>query len=371
MRATVRICSIPQHLGTFGGQRLAAAGGGAAGLGGGGAAMRGGGGAGAAIRAGGGGALTRGGRGGGAVKRGGGGDGEAIRGCGGGVGRDTLGGGGGGGAVMRGGGDGEAIRGCGGGVGRDTLGGGGGGVRAACGTLGGGFGIEVTAGLGGTPAAPEGGVVATVDPTLGGGPAGGPGGFGAPAAAGAFAPGNRATPAPAGAFGATVDEGAVPWCGPGGVTSLALGLAVPGAPVAALGGGGGAPFVPGTGSAFAFGKDWPPWGENAGALAGCTAGAAVPVGPGLRAGLIAALGGTGALPCWIRLARCATDGGSAGLAAPGAAMGIPPLAPGGTTAPSPRCPGAKPGCGGRLITLLMTVVLWMLAKMMLFGGGLT
>jgi hypothetical protein len=42
------------------------------------------------------------------------------------------------------------------------------------------------------------------------------------------------------------------------------------------------------------------------------------VTPGLiaaLAGLIDALGGTGALPCWISVARCATDGGSAGLAA--------------------------------------------------------
>jgi len=326
---------------------LAAAGG--AGLGGGGAAMRGGGGAGAAIRAGGGGALTLGGGGGAAVTRGG-----------------------GGGAARRGGGgDGEAIRGCGGGVGRDTLGGGGGGVRAADGALGGGFGIEVTLGLGGTPAGPAGGVVATVDPTLGGGPAGPPGGFGPPTAAGAFVAGNLATPAPAGAFGGAVDDGAVPCCGPGGVTSLALGLPAPGAPVAALGGGG-APFVPGTGNAFARGKGWP-CGASAGALAGCTFGAAVPVGPaGLMAGLIEALGGTGALPCWISVARCATEGGNAGPAAPGAATGSPPLAPGGMAAPSgPRWPGAKPGCGERLITLLMTVVLWMLAKMMLFGGGAT
>jgi hypothetical protein len=33
-------------------------------------------------------------------------------------------------------------------------------------------------------------------------------------------------------------------------------------------------------------------------------------------------------------------------------------------------PGAAgAGCGGRLITVLMTVVLWILAKMMLLGGG--
>ena len=327
----VRVRRFSQHLGTFGGQRFAAGGAGA--LGGGGAAIRGGG-AGAAIRAGGGGALTLGGGGGGAVMRGG----------------------GGGAATRGGGGDGVAIRDCGvgGGVGRATCGGGAGGVRAASGALGGGFGIDVTAGLGGAPAAPGGGVVATVDPTLGGGAPGDPGGFGAPTTdAGAFVGGPFGVPAPGGDPGV----GAAPvW--PEGVTSFAFGLMPPGAPVAALGGGGGAPFVPGTGSAFAFGKGWP-CGASAGALAGCTFGAAVPVGPaGLMAGLIEALGGTGALPCWISVALCATDGGRAGPAAPGAATETPPLAPAGIAAP---CPGAKPGCGGRLITLLMTVVLWMLA----------
>jgi len=55
-------------------------------------------------------------------------------------------------------------------------------------------------------------------------------------------------------------------------------------------------LVPGTGSAFALGKGWP-CGASAGAFAGCTFGAAV-VGPaGLMAGLIDALGGTGAFPC--------------------------------------------------------------------------
>jgi len=34
--------------------------------------------------------------------------------------------------------------------------------------------------------------------------------------------------------------------------------------------------------------------------------------PGLAAGLIEALGGTGNLPCWISEAFCATEGGSAG-----------------------------------------------------------
>jgi hypothetical protein len=34
-------------------------------------------------------------------------------------------------------------------------------------------------------------------------------------------------------------------------------------------------------------------------------------------------------------------------------------------------PGPAAGCGGRLITVLMMVVLWILAKMTLFGGGAT
>ena len=72
------------------------------------------------------------------------------------------------------------------------------------------------------------------------------------------------------------------------------------------------------------------------------------------------------------MARCATDGGSAGVAAPGAATGIPPLAPGGVLAESGvSAPPGGGGGGGRLITVLMTRVLWMLAKMTLFGGGLT
>jgi hypothetical protein len=35
--------------------------------------------------------------------------------------------------------------------------------------------------------------------------------------------------------------------------------------------------------------------------------------------LIEALGGTGSLPCWIKVALCATAGGNAGVAALGAA----------------------------------------------------
>jgi hypothetical protein len=76
--------------------------------------------------------------------------------------------------------------------------------------------------------------------------------------------------------------------------------------------------------------------------------------------LIDALGGTGTLPCWISDARIATAGGTAG--------------PAGVARPETagaRLPGERPATGGRLMTVLMTVVLWMLVKTMLFGGGAT
>jgi hypothetical protein len=100
--------------------------------------------------------------------------------------------------------------------------------------------------------------------------------------------------------------------------------------------------------------------------------------------LIAALGGTGSFPCWISEALCATAGGSAGPAP----AGVTPPCPGAPFAPGDPCgppalgcplgplgcplgpPGeAGPGWDGWLMTLLMTVVLWILTKMMLFGGG--
>jgi hypothetical protein len=157
-------------------------------------------------------------------------------------------------------------------------------------------------------------------------------------------------------------------------------VTAPGGDIAALGGAGGAPLVPGTGSALGLGKDWV-GASTLGVFAGCVP-LGVPVGPPgapgkpvLTAGLIEALGGTGALPCWISVALCATAGGSTGVAPPcpgapatagdgTAPFGLaPPLAPG----TGPRTPGG----GGLLMTLLMTVLLWMLAKMMLFGGGAT
>ena len=136
--------------------------------------------------------------------------------------------------------------------------------------------------------------------------------------------------------------GAVGAADPGGaVPGLAFGLTAPG-DTAALGGAGGAPLAPGTGRALVLGKGWVE-GSAPGALAGsvafglpvCPAGA--PGKPALTAGLIAALGGTGALPCWISVALCATAGGSVGVA--------------------PPCPGAsaaagEPGRPGRPIALV-------------------
>jgi hypothetical protein len=143
--------------------------------------------------------------------------------------------------------------------------------------------------------------------------------------------------------------------------SLAFGLTVPG-DTPALGGAGGAPLAPGTGSALVLGKGW--FGGSApGAFAGCvTFGlpacpAGAPGKPAFTAGLIVALGGTGALPCWISVALCATAGGSVGVAPPcPGATGAP-----GRPRPAPSPAAGEAGCGGLLMTLLMTVVLWMLA----------
>ena len=185
---------------------------------------------------------------------------------------------------------------------------------------------------------PDGGGAAgdnAAEPGFGGNPAlpGVPPAFGVPTTeAGAFVVGGPlGRPAPAGAPGG-VAEGGVPGCSGDGVAVFALGLTV-GATAAPAGGAGGAPLAPGTGSVFALGSGWT-CGATAGALAGSAFGAAPPwpagspAAPGLMAaGLIDALGGTGALPCWISVARCATDGGSAGVAAPGAATGITPVPP--------------------------------------------
>jgi collagen type IV alpha len=202
---------------------------------------------------------------------------------------------------------------------------------------------------------------------------------------------------PAGAVGAVAPmaglepgaaPGAVGAADPGGAApGFALGLTAPG-DTAALGGAGGVPLAPGTGSALVLGKGWVE-GSVPGALAGCVAFGlpACPAGaPGklaLTAGLIVALGGTGALPCWISVALCATAGGSVGVAPPPcagatAAAGEPgrpiALAPGrlGSSRPESGPTAGDTADGGRLLmTLLMTALLWMLAKMMLFGGGAT
>jgi len=123
-------------------------------------------------------------------------------------------------------------------------------------------------------------------------------------------------------------------------------------------------LVPGTGNVLALGSGWPAGGAFGATFAGSAAFAgALPLGPSgapgaldapgapggprLTTGLIAALGGTGSLPCWISVALCATDGGNPGVAAFGeATMGTPPLRPG-----PPGVPGANAGGGGRLITV--------------------
>ena len=124
--------------------------------------------------------------------------------------------------------------------------------------------------------------------------------------------------------------------------SLAFGLAAPGGDTAALGGADGAPLAPGTGSALVLGKDW--FGGSAfGATAGCVV-LGVPAGapgkPVFTAGLIAALGGTGNLPCWISVALCATAGGSVGVAPP--CPGATATA-GETEAPLALAPALTPG----------------------------
>jgi hypothetical protein len=124
------------------------------------------------------------------------------------------------------------------------------------------------------------------------------------------------------------------------VAPFAFGFTVPGAAVlgAVATGAAGVLPLPGTGSAFSL--------RNCGWLV-VLAGVTVAV-PGLAVALIVALCGAGNLPCWISEARCTTLFGG---------VGAPVAAPAG---------GA-----GLLMTLLMTVVLWMLLKMTLFAGGWT
>jgi hypothetical protein len=120
---------------------------------------------------------------------------------------------------------------------------------------------------------------------------------------------------------------------------------LPGVAAGIPGGNGGAPLAPGTGSALPFGKV-----DCCGKAVGLTLAGIAPGVPGLAVGLIEALGGTGNLPCWISEARCVTAAGNAGPAArscPAAAAAAAGL-PGGI------------GGAGRLITVLMITVLWML-----------
>lgn len=108
--------------------------------------------------------------------------------------------------------------------------------------------------------------------------------------------------------------------------SLAFGFVAGPVPDTAGGAGiGGAPLAPGTGSALGRDNPCPGWTAFGATLAGIA-----PVAPSRAAGVIAALGGIGILPCWISEARCATAGGSAGAGAPGRAS-VPAVigAPGG------------------------------------------
>jgi hypothetical protein len=131
--------------------------------------------------------------------------------------------------------------------------------------------------------------------------------FGAPVT-GAPVPSVLGVPELPGAFGAEAAGGAAPTAGfKFGLVTFGV---VPGVK-------GGAPLAPGTGRAFAFGS------ASGVTFAGKGLPGVAPGVPGLIAGLIEALGGTGSFPCWIREARCATEGGRDGVAA----AGVPP-APG-------------------------------------------
>ena len=139
-------------------------------------------------------------------------------------------------------------------------------------------------------------------------------------------------------------------------------------------GGGGAPLAPGTGNVLvnvlvlggSLNRPCPGGGMVGGTVAGTT-GAVV---PGFAAGTFARLGGGGSLPCWISITRCWTFLGSCGVAVVvwggGVGVGVP-----GPGVPSAGAPEAGAAGGGWLMTFLMTVGLWMLLKMMLFGGGAT
>jgi hypothetical protein len=156
--------------------------------------------------------------------------------------------------------------------------------------------------------------------------------------------------------------------------SLAFGFTLPCSAPGVPGGAGGAPLVPGTGSAFAFGS-----AEGCGvgavvdgaslafgfALAGGVPGFGVAVGvtlagvaagvPGLAVGLMTKarwLGVSRAGLRWISVACCLTAFGTGVAPRP-----APPAAAAAAAAAGLPAGG---GAGGLLITVLMTVVLWML-----------
>ena len=100
--------------------------------------------------------------------------------------------------------------------------------------------------------------------------------------------------------------------------------------------------------------------------------------------MIKVLGGGGTFFSWISVALCIAACGSVGPTLAGVTVPCPgpPFAaadtPPGWVVGAPAVAGAAgvPGAagatgGGWLMTLLITVVLWILAKMMLFGGGAT
>jgi hypothetical protein len=97
-------------------------------------------------------------------------------------------------------------------------------------------------------------------------------------------------------------------------------------------------------------------------------------------GFCAPAGADGVGPCcWIKVAFCWTEGGKAGPIA--AAAGVPagaaaplraPAPPGAAAVPAGAAAGAAAGAFTIVrLMVLMTVVLWMLAKMTLLGGGAT
>ena len=146
---------------------------------------------------------------------------------------------------------------------------------------------------------------------------------------------------------------------PGAVAVGGTGLP-PGKGPAPAGGAGGPPWAPGTGSVLAWGslvcgaRAGPVCGAMGGAAVGATAVGVAGGVPGLATGWIVALGGIGALPCWISAARCTTACGTAGPTG----LARPAIAGARLPGPAPA-PTAGAGAGGRLITVLITVVLWM------------